>query len=250
MSSPKSPPTSPIDAIRALPAAGPEASTRTAQIYEVLQEAIFDGDLPPGLTLAEKTIAERLDVSRTPVREALRQLEFDGLVRTGPAGTLQVASYSPEELEQLGMMRAALEGLSARSAAMLRTMTELAVLGDLIDEFRQAVEAEDLWAMVASNRAFHETIAGASRNAFLTRQLTALRRMIERTDQTTLADKDRQQETLAEHAAILAAIAAQDADAAEQATRDHFEKALRRRVIQAHARLRAAQRAQRRGPAE
>ena len=244
MPTPKAP-TSSLDAIRSLPVNSTRAVTRTAQIYELLRDAIYDGSLPPGEPLSEKAIADHLEVSRTPVREALRQLEFDGLARPGPSGALAVADYSPDELEQLGMMRIVLEGLAARSAATLRTQTEVAILEDLVDEFAEAVDKSDLWMMVSANRAFHETIADASRNTFLMRQLKALRLAIERMDQTTLVSTERQRETLEEHRAVLAAMAEQDAALAERLTREHFEKALKLRVRQSHARLRERRLAQR-----
>jgi DNA-binding GntR family transcriptional regulator len=143
------------------------------------------------------------------------------------------------------MMRIVLEGLAARSGATLRTQTEVAILEELVDEFAEAVDKSDLWMMVSANRAFHETIADASRNTFLMRQLKALRLAIERMDQTTLVSAERQRETLDEHRAVLAAIAEQDAALAERLTREHFEKALKLRVRQSHARLRERRLAQR-----
>lgn len=224
------------------PLSGP--GTRTYQVTEALREAIFAGTLAPGDLLYEEAIAAQLAVSRTPVRDALKQLEMEGLARAAPNRGLIVADYSPEELEQLYMMREVLEGLASRLAASLRSETELAVLEGLVDEFAAALGRGNVRGLVAANQAFHESINSATRNAFLIRELTTLRRMIERLDTSTLVNEDRQRETLEEHRVIFAAITARDPEEAERATREHFRRAGKLRVLQAYSRQRAQRLAQ------
>jgi DNA-binding GntR family transcriptional regulator len=223
--------------------------TRATQVHETLRDAIFDGTIRAGEPLREEAIAVQLSVSRTPVREALRQLELEGLARSGPGGSIVVADYTPEELEQLCMIRETLQGLAAKIAAGARTATEVTLLDDLVVEFEEAVESGDQRRVVEANNAFHEAIEAASRNSFLSHQLTLLRRMIERLDTSTLLDPERQAETLAEHREISSAIAAGDGARAEQASRVHFQKAAALRVRQAHARQREQRAAARAGTA-
>ncbi|HEX6990141.1 MAG TPA: GntR family transcriptional regulator [Bacillota bacterium] len=203
----------------------PGRRSRAQELYEVLSQAILEGTLQPNERLVEEAIAEMASVSRTPVREALRKLEADGLVRATHAGIV-VAGQSLEELSDLCAVRETLEGMASRLAATHRSDLTLSTLRHILAETREAYQQGDVRRMVHLNHAFHDCIWQAARHRYLAQQLNLLRRLIERLQHSTLHRRERQKEMLAEHQAILDAIAEGDAAEAERRTRDHFRKAM------------------------
>ena len=199
------------------------------QLYESLREAIIRGDLAPRERVTAEIVASRAKVSRTPVREAFRRLESDGLIRTTGRGAT-VVEFTLEELAQVCVVRDNLEGLAARLAATQRTDLDLAMLDESTAEFEASIGG-DVSRIVDLNHDFHDTIWDAARNDFLKRQLELARSLIERHESTTLETDDRQRQALAEHRAILAALRASDVDAAETATLEHFRRASALRVL-------------------
>ncbi|HYT84482.1 MAG TPA: GntR family transcriptional regulator [Gemmatimonadales bacterium] len=214
----------PGEAAIRLPGARPMAD----ELYDHLREAIVRGELAPNERVIEEAVAARARVSRTPVREALHRLEVDGLVRTSPRGTT-VVEFSAEELAETCAVRDHLEGLAARLAAAQRTDLDLVMLDELTAEYEAAIA--DVGRIIDLNHEFHDIVWEAARNRFLTRQLSLVRALIERRDATTLSTEDRQREALVEHRAIVAALRACDADAAEAAALEHFHRASARRVL-------------------
>lgn len=195
--------------------------------YRRLLEDIRAGTLAPGSRLRETDLAVRLGISRTPVREAIRQLEADGLVVHLPRQGATVRSLDHAEVIELYEMRAVLEGTAARLAARVVSAVELAELGDLNGELA-AVEAGP--AAQELNRQFHRTLLDSARNRFLVKAMSALQKTLLILGPTTLADANRAAAAVAEHAAVLAALAARDAAAAEAAMRAHVESALSARL--------------------
>ena len=116
--------------------------SRAHQIYDWLRGAILSGELRPDERLVEETIARRARVSRTPVREALQRLEMDGLVRITGRGVM-VTAYSDDELYDLCVAREGMEGLVARLAANSRTDFDLLTFEHIMEETREATQAED-----------------------------------------------------------------------------------------------------------
>jgi DNA-binding GntR family transcriptional regulator len=220
-----------------LPGARPLAD----ELYDHLREAIVRGELAPNERVIEEVVATRAQVSRTPVREALHRLEVDGLLRTSARGTT-VVEFSAEELAEACGVRDALEALAARLAATARSDLDLTMLDELTGELEAAIGG-DVAQILDLNHEFHDVVWDAARNGFLKRQLALVRALIERRDSTTLATEERQREALSEHRAILSALAAGDADAAEAATLNHFHRASARRILA----RRAAARRQRGG---
>lgn len=214
----------PLSEIR-LPGKGPRAQ----ELYEALRDAILRGELEPGERLVEEAIASAASVSRTPVREALRKLEVDGLARDSGHGMV-VAELSYDDLAELCVVREYLEGLACRLAAISRSEFELASLHQIMRDARMATERGDVKQLVALNNAFHETIWQAGRNRYLAQQLRTLRGLIERLQTTTFRVPERRREALVEHEAIVKAIERNDADAAERLAREHFRKAMALRL--------------------
>jgi DNA-binding GntR family transcriptional regulator len=198
-----------------------------SEVHEWLRNAILSGELRPRERLIEKKIAELADVSRTPVREALKRLELDGLVKEGGGG-LHVSMLSLHELGDLCAVRETLEVMATELATSLRSEIELAALRNLVGTEGEALSREPtvLDELVMINHAFHETLWQASRNRVLAAELARLRNLIEGLQDTSLRDRDRLARAAADHARILAAIEAGDADAAGRLAREHFRDAM------------------------
>jgi DNA-binding GntR family transcriptional regulator len=205
--------------------------SRAHELYESLREAIFQGRLGPGERLVEDTIAVLANTSRTPVREALRKLEVEGLVQDVGRGMV-VSAPTSAELADLCAVREILEGMAGRLAALSRTDMEGEVLKKRFEEVRTATEQGDVDRLVEANRQFHETIWQATRNRYLAQQLAMLRGFIERLQPSTLHDEQRRIEALVEHELILDAVLARDPIATEEYARQHFRKGEAARIVQ------------------
>ena len=210
---------------RSAPEPAPKAAPRDA--HGLILDAIDQGAYRPGDRLVESELAERFGVSRTPVREALQRLETQGLLaRDGRS--LIVASLDHDQMAELYVVRGALEGLAARLAARHAAEEEVAVLRALCQEDRALLG--DPQALARANRRFHHQIHLASHNRFLVQQLGLVHRSMALMAETSLAAEGRGPHALAEHEAIVAAIAARDGDAAEAALRSHISRAFEVRL--------------------
>lgn len=196
-------------------------------VYRRLLDEIRNGALPPGARLREIELAERMGISRTPVREAIRQLESDGLVTHLPRQGATIRSLDHAEVVELYEMRAVLEGTAARLAARAASDIEIAELVALNDELAQTpagAQAREI------NRIFHRTLIEAARNRFLIKAMSALQKTLLILGPTTLADPTRAEAAVAEHGAVLVALMARDGAGAEAAMRAHVEAALSARI--------------------
>jgi DNA-binding GntR family transcriptional regulator len=198
--------------------------TRSGQTdaYVLILEAIDSGVYRPGDRLVESELAERLGVSRTPVREALQRLETQSLL-TRDGRSLIVASLDHNQLAELYVVRAELEGLAARLAARHATPEEMRVLREMVDEDR--ILLGNPKALSRANRRFHKQIHLASHNRYLVQQLDLVHRSMALMATTSLAAEGRGEDALAEHAAIVAAIEARAETAAYEALKSHISKA-------------------------
>ncbi len=195
--------------------------------YSLILDAIDVGIYRPGDRLVESELAERFGVSRTPVREALQRLETQSmLARDGRS--LIVSSLDHNQLAELYVVRAELEGLAARLAARHATAEEVRVLRSMVEDDRKLLN--DPEAMSRANRRFHKQIHLASHNRYLVQQLDLVHRSMALLATTSIAAEGRPDETVAEHAAIVEAIAAGDGDAAYKALKDHISRAFETRL--------------------
>jgi DNA-binding GntR family transcriptional regulator len=195
--------------------------------YRRLLAEIRSGALPPNARLRETELAERLGISRTPVREAIRQLEADGLVVHLPRQGASIRSLDYAEVIELYEMRAVLEGTAARLAARVASDIEIEELTTLNADLSRAtpgLAAQEL------NRQFHRTLLDAARNRFLMKAMSALQKTLLILGPTTLADPERASSAVNEHAAVLTGLRARDATQAEAAMRAHVEAALKMRI--------------------
>jgi len=206
-----------------------EEKPAQSDAYSLILGAIDGGTYRPGDRLVESELAERFGVSRTPIREALQRLETQSLlVRDGRS--LIVASLDHNQLAELYVVRAELEGLAARLAARHATEEEIRVLRAMVEEDRALLD--NPVAMSRANRRFHKQIHLASHNRFLVQQLDLVHRSMALMATTSLAAEGRSIATIEEHAAIVNAIAAGDGDAAYAALRSHISRAFETRLRQ------------------
>jgi DNA-binding GntR family transcriptional regulator len=192
--------------------------------YDVLRSEIVEGRFAPGRRLREIELASWLGVSRTPTRQALSRLEFEGLITLKPRTGLVVASLDDKAMEELYEMRSALEGTAAAMAARHASARDLEVLVDLV-ETETSLPADPI-IRYRHNLAFHNAIYSAAHNRFLMKSLHALNDAIALLGPTTMAAEGRLADAAAEHRAIVDCISRQDAAQAEQSARSHVLKAL------------------------
>jgi DNA-binding GntR family transcriptional regulator len=205
----------------------PSRSSATSA-YDLLMDEIEKGGLPAGTRLREADLAERFQISRTPVREALKRLETQGLVVHEPHHGAVVATLDYAQTAELYLMREVLEGTAARLAAIHATDTERDILREMVARDRLIVEQPA--RLAETNRQFHQQIRNSARNRFLGRMLENMRLSLALLAGTTLGAPQRGARSVEEHAAIVERIAARDADGAEQAARLHIRNAFRTRI--------------------
>lgn len=205
-------------------------SSQGQDAYGRLLEEIRTGRLRPGERLTETDIAARLGISRTPVREAIRLLESDGLVTHTPRVGATVRSLDHAEITELYEMRAVLEGTAARFAARAAYDSETAELEAINREMTGATG--DVARLYALNLRFHAVLLDAARNRFLVRAVQSIQKALLILGPSTMEESGRAERAIAEHAGIIAALKAHDGAAAEQAMRDHIDAAHRARLDQ------------------
>ncbi|WP_254684845.1 GntR family transcriptional regulator [Tateyamaria omphalii] len=194
--------------------------------YAQLLQAIRAGEFAPGDRLRETDVADRLNLSRTPVREALRRLEADGIVEHRPRLGAVIRQLSHAELVELYEMRIVLERTAAEMAAKHAADAEVDALRDLNAAIASSAPSE----AAALNQDFHRGIYLATRNRFLLDAARALNNALMLMGPTTLADQERIKVVTAQHDDILTAIAAGDATAAGEAAEAHLQTSLRYRL--------------------
>jgi DNA-binding GntR family transcriptional regulator len=211
--------------------------TTAEAVYRVLRNGIVEGALAPGERLRSEALANELRVSRTPVREALRKLEAEGLaVHAGVR--LVVHAPSEQDLTELFYVREALEGMAARLAAENATPAEAAEIGELLDDMDAVCRRGDLDALRRLTADFHQLVCRAAHNDRLLQLLAGLLDTARKIQTSTLFGEGRAAEALREHRDLVAAIAAHDADRAEALARAHRRRTLELRKEMLRAQLR------------
>ena len=204
-------------------------------VYEILRDEIIDLVLPPGSPIDEIQLAERLSMSRTPIREALVRLASEGLVTTLPNRSTVVSNIDFLNLHTFFDALTLMYRVTARLAAEYRTEADLEVIRNWQAEFSKAVAAQDALAMISTNRGFHAAIADAARNPYYAglfyRLLDEGRRML-RIYYSSFDDRLPQQ-YVDEHDEIVAAIEARDIERADRLSAQHADQIVQqiRRMI-------------------
>lgn len=191
-------------------------------VFNTLREEILKGELEPGARLMEIHIAERLGVSRTPVREAIRKLELEGLAIMLPRRGAIVAHITISELEDVLEVRRVLEGLTIDLACKKITQEELNKLRESQEEFRKAIMGNDLILIAQKDVAFHDIIYNASRNKSLIQILNNLREHMYRYRLEYIKDAQKRKTLVDEHREIINAIEKRDNEAGKRAIAIHI----------------------------
>jgi DNA-binding GntR family transcriptional regulator len=203
-----------------------KSSTQASQAYIELKQRIVTGEFGPEHRLREVELSERLGMSRTPVREALKRLEDEGLLTHQPRKGLMITTLDQQSITQLYSLREILEGGAARFAAQHADDIEIANMRAILDDSKSGADP------IKSNYDFHQAIYAASHNQFL---IKAINNLIDSTallGQSTLAHTGRPELAYTEHMTLFDAIAARDADRAEREARSHIRQALLARLKQ------------------
>lgn len=200
------------------------------QAYQALRAAIQEGRLEPGQRVPELELCAWLKVSRTPVREALRRLQSDGMLVHAPGGGLAVAHHDVRALAELYDVRESLEGTAAGLAARHADPAEIQVLEAMLGAHRDLPDAPRVHAR--ENKLFHERIYSAAHNRFLLKSLQDLHNAVALLGRTTFAAPGRIEQAWAEHAGIVAAIARRDPAEAETLARAHVRRGYQIRLMQ------------------
>ncbi|MGF1580113.1 MAG: GntR family transcriptional regulator [Gemmataceae bacterium] len=198
--------------------------TLADDVYEKVLQKILSGELRPGEVVSEVNLAKQLDVSRTPVHDALRQLASDGLVEQRPGRRAIIATFSPDDIHDIFEMRKLLEGEAARRAATRLdrlSLNRLRGLADTLGADRDHSEWVARWTDFDED--FHETIARASGSKRLCQDISRYR-LLHRGFNLSTTTVDCLQQALQEHIRILDALEGRDPEGAAEAMVAHIQE--------------------------
>ncbi|KQR07162.1 GntR family transcriptional regulator [Deinococcus sp. Leaf326] len=198
------------------------------EVYSQLSAWIINGTLQPEEALRDQDIAEQLGVSRTPVREALRRLEDEGLVETALNRWTRVAPLRAAHAAELYPVVETLEVLALRLAAPALTVQDLEVLHDLDVQLQDALHAGDARTAVDADTAFHSVWVSKSGNEELQLTLSGLKRKLHRIELAYFNAASSGQASLDEHGAIRQALLAGDTEQAVQALQENWRESMKR----------------------
>jgi DNA-binding GntR family transcriptional regulator len=204
---------------------GDQAGSLRSRVFNQLQNDILNGLYEPGDSLIETKLSEEMGVSRTPVREAIRQLELEGLVQSFPNKGVVVKGISDQDIEDIYTIRMLIEGLAARWAAEKITPQEL-------EELKEAVELEEFYTLrndhnhlLQFDSRFHDIIFKASKSKPLMHTLSTFHHYVQKARSLSMMSPGRAMAVLEEHKAVLQAIIDKDAYKAERLTTEHVKNA-------------------------
>lgn len=194
------------------------------QVFEILERDILTGVYARGEVLTETKLSEKLGVSRTPVREALRRMEQERLV-VGTSRGMRVVGLDRRDIDDIYEIRSRVEGLAARRAAERAGQEELEQLKHLLDMQEFFTLKEDGTGIIDTDNHFHEMLYRMSGSLVLHDTLLPLHRKIVKYRQVSVGNSIRAKESFEEHRAIYEAVAAHDPDRAEELLLRHIENA-------------------------
>ncbi|ABM41311.1 MULTISPECIES: GntR family transcriptional regulator [Diaphorobacter] len=200
----------------------PPANSLHHQAAEMLRQQIFAGELAPGSFVDEAALCERLAVSRTPLREALKVLVAEGLLRHEPRRGCFVAEITERDLQEIFPVIALLEGRAAYEATEHAGPADIDALQVLHQRLQDHAEAGRITEYYEANYAIHEAFITLADNRWLAQVIGDLRKILRLARHQTLQVPGRLQQSLSEHRQVFAALQKGDAAAAEQAMRNHL----------------------------
>ncbi|PDT06537.1 GntR family transcriptional regulator [Rhizobium sp. M1] len=195
------------------------------QVEERLRQAIATGKFKPGQRLVERELCEMIGVGRTSVREALRQLEAEGLITSFPHKGPVVSIITYEEAAQLYTVRALLEGFAGQQFAENGTAEDIATLQDAVREFEASAESGVGHRLIAAKNAFYDCLMDGSKNVFVRQMLTSLHNRINLLRMTSMTQPGRLKHSIAEIKEIAEAIQNRNGPRAAAACKHHIDMA-------------------------
>ncbi|WP_238120967.1 MULTISPECIES: GntR family transcriptional regulator [unclassified Xanthobacter] len=192
------------------------------QVANTLRDRIIRGDLAPGSRIVERSLCEMLEVSRTPLREALKLLEVEGLVELSQNRGARIMSFTPEEASNLFEVIAGLESLAAEIAATRMDADALAQLDQMHARMLEHYRQQEKDPYFELNSAIHDTVVRLSDNPILIATHANLMLRARRGRYMAIIDPLRWEESVNEHEALMRALHARDADAARRVWKRHL----------------------------
>lgn len=204
------------------------------EVAVLLRNQIFEGSLPPGSFIDEAALCESLKISRTPLREALKVLAAEGLVRHEPRRGSFVNQVTEQDLDEIFPVIALLEGRCAYEAARNASDADIAALDALHARLVEHAQAKRITDYYATNYTIHEAIITLANNRWLAQAIADLRKILKLARQQQLFAPGRLEQSLSEHLAIYAALRKRDCEGADAAMREHLTR--QREALRALAR--------------
>jgi DNA-binding GntR family transcriptional regulator len=192
------------------------------QVHDTLLNAIVSGKLAPGASLVEASVAEQLGVSKTPVRAALQRLEGELLVSRNDNHRYSVAEFCTQDVHDIYLVRARLEGLVAFLATPHMMPEDFAAAQELLDAAEEALEEDDIPLCASLGRQIHKLFLSKVDNKFLSDSLYRLEAHVERGRQLAALNRLISRHSVQQHHLVLEAMMSRDAVLAEQRMRDHI----------------------------
>lgn len=192
-------------------------------VFEYLRNSILKGELEPGERLMELQLAEQLGVSRTPIREAIRKLELEGLVEMIPRKGAYVADLSIKDVLDVLEVRMFLEGLAAYLAAERMTDDDIDELKNILKKFEDSIDNKDRESMILLDNQFHDKIIEGSRNNKLIQIVQSLHEQFQRFRVIYFNEYNEHEDLLKYHQAIVEAILQRDRKKAQEYAQTHVK---------------------------
>ena len=192
------------------------------RVYEKLKQAVVKGDIAPGSRVVEKSLADALGISRTPVREAIHKLEREGLLRHNRKGGYFVVGLTRAEIEESFGIRSILESYAARQAAIKHCEEELDPLEKKISEFQMYLDHGRLDVLPRINTEFHDLLYALSRSPRLVKMINNLKDEIYRFRRVILEKENMARISNEDHRLMLKFIQRRDAEGVERLVREHI----------------------------
>ncbi|MFA6309273.1 MAG: GntR family transcriptional regulator [Clostridia bacterium] len=195
------------------------------RVFTQIQNDILNGKYEPGDSLIETRLCEEMGVSRTPIREAIRQLELEGLVQSIPNKGAIVNGISTKDIDDIYKIRIVLEGIAARWATEKITDDEISELKNAVELQEFYTQKNDIEQLMKYDSRFHDLIYEASKSKPLMHTLSTFHHYVQRARNLSFGTPGRALNVLKEHEAILKAISDRNPDEAEKLTTEHVKNA-------------------------
>lgn len=201
-----------------------DKSSLRERVFQTIRQSILEGKYKPGDTLRESAIANELKVSRTPVREAIRQLQLEGLVRSIPNKETVVCGITEEDVHDIFLVRDKLEGVAGRLAAERITQEELEKMEEIIELTEFYASKGDISRLESLDHTFHDAIYNATKSKIIKHVLSDFHSYIQQVRKKSMATPGRVNYLIEEHRGIYEAIKNRDGDKAEELINAHLKK--------------------------